>query len=95
MQTIDSQALLEKYRGKAEHTPPIPFDTLKTIYLEAFNRIGWQSGLMVRPEVIQAEDRLNEVWLECMEGQATIEKFKATLKEWEGIISGAIKEAKA
>lgn len=69
---------------------PIPHDTLKTLYMEAFNRIGWTQGLMARPEVIQAEDRLNEAWLECMEGKAALDDFKRTLAEWEGVISGAI-----
>lgn len=66
---------------------PIPFETLKSLYLEAFNRIGWTQGLMARTEVIKAEDRLNEVWLECMEGRASLEDFKQTLNEWELTIS--------
>ena len=74
------------------HSNPIPFETLKTLYLEAFNRIGWTQGLMSRPEVIQAEDRLNQVWLDCMEGRASLLDFKETITGWEGIISGAIRQ---
>lgn len=71
---------------------PIPFDTLKALYLEAFNRTGWQMGLMARPEVNEAEDRLNEVWLKTMEGKASLslEEFKQALREWEGAISGTM-----
>lgn len=92
------QKLIENLNQKAR--PPIettekgiPFDTLKTLYLDAFNRVGWKIGLMARPEVTQAEDRLNEIWLEAMEGQTSLENFKATLKEWEGTIRQVLKEA--
>lgn len=71
---------------------PIPYDTLKTLYLDAFNRIGWAQGLMARPEVQKAEDRLNEVWLECMEGKASLDEFKKTISEWEGIITRAMQK---
>ena len=43
-------------------TNPTPYESLKTLYLDAFNRMGWTMGLMARPEVIQAEERLNEAW---------------------------------
>ena len=71
---------------------PLPFEVLRDLYLATFNRIGWKVGLMDKPEVTQAEDRLNEVWLDCMEGRAGLDDFKAILKEWEGIISGAIRQ---
>ena len=70
---------------------PIPFDTLKNLYMDTFNRVGWAMGLLARPGVIQAEGRLNQVWLDCMEGKASFEDFKTTLTEWEGVVSGAIK----
>src|SRR3972149_275350 len=37
----------------------IPFEVLRDLYLATFNRTGWIKGLMDRPEVMQAEDRLN------------------------------------
>lgn len=74
---------------KPKHSP-IPFDTLKNLYLEAFNRIGWKIGLMARPEVIQTEDRLNEVWLEYMEGKAGVDDFKAVLNKWEATVKEAM-----
>ena len=64
----------------------IPFEVLRDLYLATFNRTGWIIGLMDRPEVMQAEDRLNEIWLDCMEGRATLEDFKRTLAEWEKLI---------
>ena len=64
----------------------IPFEVLRDLYLATFNRTGWIKGLMDRPEVMQAEDRLNEIWLDCMEGRATLEDFKRTLAEWEKLI---------
>ncbi|MBI3755393.1 MAG: hypothetical protein HY265_04430 [Deltaproteobacteria bacterium] len=73
----------------------IPYDTLKTLYLAAFNHTGWIIGLMARPEVTQVEDRLNQVWIQAMEGKASVEDFKETLTKWEGVISGEIKEVKA
>ena len=81
--------LIDHLKG---HSTPIPYDTLKTCYLDAFNRTGWKIGLMARPEVIEAEDRLNQIWLDCMEGKASMEDFKRTLNEWEGVISGAIRQ---
>ena len=70
----------------------IPYEVLRDLYLAAFNRTGWTQGLMARPEVTQAEDRLNQIWLDCMEGRATLDDFKAILKRWEGIISDAIRQ---
>jgi hypothetical protein len=90
-----ARALFETIEDKKEviqTTKPISFDDLKTLYLDAFNRIGWQYGLMARPEVQKAEDKLNQVWLDCMEGKATPEDFKDALKGWEGTISGVIRE---
>ena len=69
---------------------PCPYTTLKTLYLDAFNRTGWKIGLMARPEVVKAEDRLNEVWLECMEGKAGMDDFKAVLNEWEATVKEAM-----
>lgn len=77
---------------KTKGSPIIPYDTLKTLYLEAFNRVGWEIGLMARQGVKTIEDKLNDIWLECMEGRATIEDFEATLKEWEGIIPKAMRK---
>ena len=53
---------------------------------------GFLCALIARPEVIQAEDRLNQVWLDCMEGRASLLDFKETITGWEGIISGAIRQ---
>jgi len=79
------QAVIDYLKPKNK---AIPYDSLKSLYLEAFNRTGWIIGLMDRPEVIQAEDKLNEVWLACMEGKATLEDFKATLNKWETVVKG-------
>lgn len=98
MQTIDSQTLLEKYKGVGENKPkntPIPFEVLRDLYLDAFSRTGWQSGLMARPEVQKAEDRLNEVWIEAMEGKTTLDDFKRTLTGWEAVISNAMTQKEA
>lgn len=75
-----------------EQNPLPSYEELKVLYLDAFNRVGWTQGLMARPEVQKAEDRLNEVWLECMEGRAGIEDFKQTLNEWELTISKVIRQ---
>ena len=85
----NKQAVIEYLKPKKD---PIPFEVLRDLYLATFNRTGWIIGLMDRPEVMQAEDRLNEIWLDCMEGRAGLDDFKAILKEWEGIISGAIRQ---
>jgi len=85
----DRQAVIEELKPK---NTSIPFEVLRDLYLATFNRTGWTQGLMDRPEVGQAEDRLNEIWLDCMEGRASLDDFKAILKEWEGIISGAIRQ---
>lgn len=90
--------VIKRYRGAViEYLKPkntsIPFEVLRDLYLSTFNRIGWKIGLMARPEVQKAEDRLNGVWLEAMEGQTSLENFKATLKEWEGTIRQVLKEA--
>ena len=68
----------------------IPFEVLRDLYLATFNRTGWTQGLMDRPEVGQAEDRLNEIWLDCMEGRASLDDFKTVLNKWEAVVKGAM-----
>ncbi|OGP65588.1 MAG: hypothetical protein A3K22_03525 [Deltaproteobacteria bacterium RBG_16_42_7] len=74
----NKQAVIDYLEPKQD---PIPFEVLRDLYLATFNRIGWKVGLMDKPE-----DRLNEIWLKAMEGQASIEDFKRTLAEWEKLI---------
>ena len=83
----NKQAVIDYLKPKNN---PIPFEVLRDLYLEAFDRTGWIIGLMARPEVVQAEDRLNEIWLDCMEGRASLDDFKTVLNKWEAVVKGAM-----
>lgn len=69
---------------------PVSFAVLQELYLKAFDSIGWKAGLMDKPEVRKSEDKLNDVWQECMVGKASLEDFKADLKQWEAIVKAAV-----
>ena len=83
----NKQAVIDYLKPKNN---PIPFEVLRDLYLATFNRIGWKVGLMDKPEVTQGEDRLNEVWLDCMEGRAGLDDFKTVLNKWEAVVKGAM-----
>ena len=83
----NKQAVIDYLKPKNN---PIPFEVLRDLYLATFNRTGWIIGLMDRPEVMQAEDRLNEIWLDCMEGRASLDDFKTVLNKWEAVVKGAM-----
>ncbi len=70
----------EEKKASKESYPSEPL--LKSLYLEAFERMGWICGMGRYEPLAKAEDELNRVWQDCLEGKATMEDFKATLSRW-------------
>lgn len=94
MQKIDVRALSNKYKVAVKQAKdPIPFDTLWGMFKDALKHIEkvcspmvWDTGIMRTPEYRKLEDAIDEVWLACMRGEAGLEKFQDTLKEWQGYV---------
>lgn len=74
-------------------TRPIPFETLENLYrarLDDLNRdylegcLGYMSK--AHPELLheahEAENRLNEVWIDATRGKAAMESFERALETW-------------
>jgi len=72
---------------------PIPSNTLWMLFKDALKHIErvyspliWDSGIMDTPEYQKAMDNIDEVWLECLRGEAGLKEFQDALKEWQGYV---------
>lgn len=78
-----------------QDTLPVPFETLEMLYQETLRRLeakgvgdpAWLNNLdLDDPAYNEAKDRLNRVWLEALEGRATLEEFKEALAHYEEVV---------
>lgn len=82
-------SLIEAGKVK-EVSGAILWDTLSKLYLATLEQIGRAypgPAIWDNSGVREAEDRLNEVWLASMRGEAILEDFKSALAVWEGLIT--------
>ena len=84
--------------GTATH--PIPFETLEALDREALGRLSvrgmedltWLDSIDFNsPSYNEAKDRLNEVWLKCLVGKATLEEFKESLAHYEQVVLNSVR----
>lgn len=86
----------ESIRGCTFRTiDPIPFETLEALHKEVLDRLDAREGAdparldgidFDSPAYNQAKDRLNQVWLGCLEGKATVADFREALAQYEQVV---------
>ena len=92
MEKVNIQGLKDKYKGLRL----ITWDTLSTIHLQTA-RVLAKEGLNLRlqtPEIKATEDKLNEIWLVCLKGTATLDDFKDINRQWAEVIRQADSRSK-
>lgn len=86
---------MEKYQKKIKGAG-ISWDTLSHIHLDFARRLaaeGVNFGLST-PVITEVENRLNEIWRDCLHGKATLRDFEAINRQWADSIRAANKQAK-
>lgn len=89
------QLLIRRPVGKAPSpnraTQAVPFETLESLYQEVKDRldavgVDWDNANFNTPGYNEVKDRLNETWLKCLEGRASVEDFKEALAQYEEVV---------
>lgn len=78
-----------------ENTQGVPFEILEALHKEVLDRLdargvadpAWLDGIDFNaPAYSQVKDRLNQVWLKCLEGGTTLEEFKRVLADYKEVV---------
>lgn len=88
--------LMEKYQKRASVPEVIRWDTLSHIHLQTARSLS-ADGVNFRlstPAITEAEDALNEVWLACLKGRASIDDFKEINRLWADAVRATSEKAK-
>jgi len=86
-----AKALVDK--GKIEAVS-IKWNTLSSIHLQTARELA-EAGQNLRlysQEIAAIENRLNETWLDCLHGEATLDDFNAINQLWANAIRAAGKQ---
>jgi len=99
-QTFNNTGLVSVSKG-AYHTDTLDNlfnglykETLDKLEQEGAGKISWEELDRRNPEIKQAEDKLNEIWLAGKEGEATLKEFKEALERWEQLMIEGAKKLK-
>lgn len=87
------KALLKKGKIKGAC---IKWDTLSSIHLQIARQLATE-GRNLRlhtPEIVGIENTLNEAWLDCLHGRATINDFREINRLWAETVRATSEKAK-
>lgn len=88
--------LMEKYQKKASVPEAIRWDVLSKIHLSTARRLVAE-GVNFRlstPAITEVEDALNQTWLDCLHGKATIDNFQVINEQWADAVRAANERSK-
>ncbi len=89
-----AKPLVEQNKLKALQS--LTWETLARIHIGTGKELA-REGLNLRlqtPEIGAIENSLNETWLDCLHGQATLDDFRAVNQQWATAIKIANEKAK-
>ncbi len=87
---------MEKYQRKIKEPEVMRWDTLSNTHLRTARSLAAE-GINFRlstPAITEAENKLNEVWLDCLHGRATLDDFEVVNQQWATAIKIANEKAK-
>jgi archaellum component FlaC len=102
MDLMDKYLSRVKPEGREKELKPISDENLQDMFLETMNKVNksYIEGLInyiqehhkdLDGKINNADDRINGVWKECNEGEASIETFNSALVSYECLYLEAIK----
>lgn len=82
-------------------TQGVPLEILEALYQEVLDRLNatgvqdpvWLDGLDFNsPAYSEVKDRLNQAWLACLQGRASLENFTEVLKHYGEMVLSSVKQ---